>query len=466
MKAKNIGLALAAIAIAACDDNTSTLGLYPESDGISTSYSIFDVYTRSLAQDSVLGNNTKCYLGQVTDPETGTVIKADFLAQFHTQESYELPAFENMVKNETGEIEADSVEVRLYFESYYGDAENPMKMDVYELDTTNVIREDSSYYSNVNLDFYRIPGKAPIARKVFAATDYTVSEAVSGSSSYYPNIRVILPKEYGTFILRKYYENPQFFANSYNFIRHVCPGFYFKLTGGNGTMIYMDVSTLNVYFRYKDGNEEVSGMSRFAATPEVIQSNRFENKNLEGLLNETSCTYLKTPAGICTEIQLPIDNIYEGHSNDSVSRAEITLTRYNSTDQSQYALGAPSKLLLVRKKDMYSFFEEEKVSDSRTTYTTSFDETYNTYTFSNISRLISYCHNEKITEAAKANLSPEEWADQHPDWDKVVLIPVTITTNSSNQEVSVTHDMSMHSTRLVGGDTKLRMQVIYSRFSN
>ncbi len=465
MKTKYAGLLLGAIAFAACDDNTSTLGIYPGTDGISSSSSVFNVYTRSLALDSVLGNNAKCYLGQVTDPETGLEIKADFLAQFSTLENYELPAYENMVKNAAGEIEADSVEIRLYYESYYGDKNNPMKMEVYELDTANVVKEDTLYYSNADLSTYLAPNKGPIARKVFAAADYTVDENISGSSSYYPNIRVMLPKAYGTFILKKYYENPQYFANSFNFIRHVCPGFYFKLTGGNGTMIYMDVSTLNVYFRYKEGKEELAGMSRFSATPEVIQNNRFENKDLTPLLNETACTYLKTPAGLCTELSLPVDAIYNEHAGDSVSRAQITLTRYNGHSQNEYSLGIPSKILLVRKKDMYTFFEQKKVSDNRTTYITSFDETYNTYTFSNVSRLISYCYNEKIAEAAKAQLTPEEWAARNPDWNKVVLIPVTVDTDNSGTEVSVNNDMKMNSIRLVGGSTPIQMQVIYSKFN-
>ena len=57
---------------------------------------------------------------------------------------------------------------------------------------------------------------------------------------YTPNIRIKLDKaytdkngvtynNYGTYIMRKYCENPGFFLqNSYNFIHNVVPGFYFK----------------------------------------------------------------------------------------------------------------------------------------------------------------------------------------------------------------------------------------------
>ncbi len=465
MKSIYVGLLGLLLALTACDDNTSTLGLYPDTDEIDTSDSILDVRTRTSKLERIPSNSTTCYLGRVTDPETNAEIKSEFLAQFNTLENYDLPPFKDMVKNEAGEIEADSVELRLYFEDYFGDANNPMKVNVYELDSENIISEEGTYYSDINLSSYAKPNTAPLARKVFTATDYTVDENTSSSSDYYKNIRIILPKEYGTYILRKYYENPQFFENSYTFIRNVCPGFYFQLAGGNGTMLYLDVSTLNIYFRYMEDENVIDGMSRFAATPEVIQSNRIENSNLDDLVAQTQCTYLKTPAGLCTEMTLPIDEIYANHPTDSVSRAQITLTRYNSYEQDKYALGTPQTLLMVRKQDMETFFGEKKVADGHTSYTTSFDATYNTYTFSNISRLISFCRNEKQSEARKLGITPEEWAAQNPDWNKVMLIPVTVSTNTSGYQVSVTHDMKMNSVRLVGGDTPIRMQVIYSKFN-
>ena len=174
---------------------------------------------------------------------------------------------------------------------------------------------------------------------------------------------------------------------------------------------------------------------------------------------------MKTPAGICTEMTLPIDEIYHGHDNDSVNLAAISLTRYNATQQNKYVLGTPQNLLMIRKQEMYTFFEERKVSDKRTSYTTSFDPTYNTYSYSNISRLLSYCWKEKKEMAAAEGITPDEWAAKNPNWNKVVLIPVNITTNSSGYEVSVTHDMSMNSIRLVGGSTPVKMQVVYSKFN-
>ena len=53
------------------------------------------------------------------------------------------------------------------------------------------------------------------------------------------------------------------------------------------------------------------------------------------------------------------------------------------------------------------------------------------------------------------------------NWNKVMLIPVVTTYNSLNVLTRVRNDLSLGSTRLVGGDTKdIKISVVYSRFMN
>ena len=70
---------------------------------------------------------------------------------------------------------------------------------------------------------------------------------------------------------------------------------------------------------------------------------------------------------------------------------------------------------------------------------------------------------------AERGLTSAQYNALYPDWNKVLVIPVNITTtyNSTTQEteqVSVTHDFSVTSTRIVGGTTPLSMQIIYSTY--
>lgn len=470
-------IALATLLIAGCDDNTSTMGIPSKDEEVFPSYGTFLAYTHSEAMDSVLGNSTSSYLGSIDDPETGTRIRADFAAQFHTFENYSFPKFDLMfpddgVKRTTDSIRCDSVEVRLYFSNYYGAKNAPLKLEVYPLDKNNVLQEEEDYYTDTNLDQFVLPGSEPIATKVFTTEDYNLADAERNSATHADNVRIMLPDTVGSLIMRAYYDHPEYFKDSYTFIRKVCPGFLFKIRSGNGSMLSVDVSTLNIYFNFYDKvkrDSTCSALARFAATPEVIQSTQFSNDDMQSLVEEDDCTYLKTPAGIMTVAQLPINEIYQNHETDSVSRAQLTFTRLNNTKPSTQSLGIPQSLLLVRKADATSFFKKRSVADSKTSYTTSYSSTYNTYTFNNICRLISQCRKEKLAGMKAENLTEQEWEQKHPDWNKVVLIPVSISTATDTygetHQVSVTHDMSMNSIRLQGGaNTPIKMQVIYSRF--
>ena len=470
-------IALATLLIAGCDDNTSTMGIPSKDEEVFPSYGTFLAYTHSEAMDSVLGNSTSSYLGSIDDPETGTRIRADFAAQFHTFENYSFPKFDLMfpddgVKRTTDSIRCDSVEVRLYFSNYYGAKNAPLKLEVYPLDKNNVLQEEEDYYTDTDLDQFVLPGSVPIATKVFTTEDYNLADAERNSATHADNVRIMLPDTVGSLIMRAYYDHPEYFKDSYTFIRKVCPGFLFKIRSGNGSMLSVDVSTLNIYFNFYDKvkrDSTCSALARFAATPEVIQSTRFSNDDMQSLVEEDDCTYLKTPAGIMTVAQLPINELYQNHETDSVSRAQLTFTRLNNTKPSTQSLGIPQSLLLVRKADATSFFKKRSVADSKTSYTTSYSSTYNTYTFNNICRLISLCRKEKLAGMKAENLTEQEWEQKHPDWNKVVLIPVNISTATDTygetHQVSVTHDMSMNSIRLQGGaNTPIKMQVIYSRF--
>lgn len=470
-------IALATLLIAGCDDNTSTMGIPSKDEEVFPSYGTFLAYTHSEAMDSVLGNSTSSYLGSIDDPETGTRIRADFAAQFHTFENYSFPKFDLMfpddgMKRTTDSIRCDSVEVRLYFSNYYGAKNAPLKLEVYPLDKNNVLQEEEDYYTDTDLDQFVLPGSEPIATKVFTTEDYNLADAERNSATHADNVRIMLPDTVGSLIMRAYYDHPEYFKDSYTFIRKVCPGFLFKIRSGNGSMLSVDVSTLNIYFNFYDKvkrDSTCSALARFAATPEVIQSTQFSNDDMQSLVEEDDCTYLKTPAGIMTVAQLPINEIYQNHETDSVSRAQLTFTRLNNTKPSTQSLGIPQSLLLVRKADATSFFKKRSVADSKTSYTTSYSSTYNTYTFNNICRLISLCRKEKLAGMKAENLTEQEWEQKHPDWNKVVLIPVNISTATDTygetHQVSVTHDMSMNSIRLQGGaNTPIKMQVIYSRF--
>ncbi len=312
-----------------------------------------------------------------------------------------------------------------------------------------------------------------------SAVDNTLSDSVK--NKYQKNIRIKLPKEYGTFLMKKYYENPANFTNSYNFVHHVCPGFYYRIISGNGVMMSIDKILMRVYFRYKDQDTIYDGVQKVAATEEVLQNTRVENKNIDKLLDNDEYTYLKTPVGIYTEVTLPIDSIYNSeHESDTINSAKISFSRVNDNQQTDYNLPQPGTLLMLKSAELYDFFENSKVADGLTSYVATYTSTENAYTFNNIASLVSNIYSTRKTGAGvtsadtKATIQAKyaKWEAAHPDWNKVLLVPVTTSyTTQSNgyttQQVlsRVRNDLSLTSTRLVGGNTgDIKISVIYSRF--
>ena len=463
----------AMLLLAACADDTETIGIASETDIITSSVQTFTFTTRSVELGPVAANSAKSYIGRVTDPATDIDVSADFIALFHTPENYTLPDPARIIKNPDGSIACSSIELRLYFKTYKGDGNNPMKMAVYELDMDNVVSEDVTYYTDTDLFSFVNPQRTtPVAEKTFTAIDQTISESERESDDYYACIRIPLDTSEGQRILQLMVDHPEYFADSYQFSHHVCPGYYFMLKSGNGTLFTIDVCVMNVNFQYKDNDDNtLDGVARFSATPEVIQSTRFENKGIEDLMatiNDSqgnpveAYTYLTSPAGIATEVTLPVDEIYQNHDNDSISRARIVLTRLNSEDTDVFS--TPSSLLMVRPGKLTSFFENREVADDITSYVSDFSITSNTFTFENINRLISYLYHEKQSIMERDGLTSEQYAATYPDWNRVMLVPVVTAVNSSGILTSVQHDFSLCSARIVGGTKPQNMQVIYSTY--
>lgn len=457
MRIKTFWFTLFAIACCACDDNTSSLGveIIPDSDGITIHSKNFNIQTQTVQAEAELARTSTCYLGNYTDPETGTNIHSDFMAQFHCLENFEFP-------EKIEEDQAIRTDLRLFIDKFTGDSLALCRVSVYPL--TQSLDNDKNYYTDIDPTEFYDPNSAPIATTTFTVSDRTLSDSARYDGNSYRNIRIQLPSSVGTDIIRKYKDHPEYFKDADSFEKNVCKGYYIKLDKGEGVMMDIYVSQLQVYFNYYIDSSTgkldslVTGISTFSATEEVIQATSVKAKGMEQLIQDQEATYVKTPCGLYTEMTLPIEEIAE--TNDTINGARLIFTRYNSENALEnYQLPAPQYLLMVRKKDMYSFFENNDVANDNTSYITTFTSSYNTYTYSNISHLISYIRKEWNEGKKKDPL----WVEKNPDWNKVILIPVTPTYNTSGTLVAVNHDLSLSSAKLRNSDIKL--QIIFSRFN-
>ena len=435
------GVVLTAMAISSCDETTDQIGgsLTSDEDQLNIASKVFNVQTRTVIADTVFNNSDEhlgsvftqsstCYLGMVRDPQTQADIKSEFATQFHLLDIVTIPDADKFLSLDNGLPAADSCYLILYVSNPFNTADTlaSVKMTVHELDKT--LETGLKYYSDFNpmkLGMVRTEGLNK--NKMFSYRNLVDNDSLRGTSSYMNNIRVSLNEpytdkngvtynNYGTYIIRQFHEHPEYFKNSYAFSRHVCPGF----------------------------------------------------QAIKKLAEETTHTYIKSPAGLFTEVTLPVKEIKEGHENDSLIAAKISFQRINDESSDSRMFGIPNTLLMVQEDSLKTFFEGNNVPDQATSFYANYNyinSTWNgtnTYNFANIASLITKVW-EKYQEGIKNDAN---WEQKHPNWNKVLLVPITYESGSST---NAQHDMSLTSTRLVGGADNpyepIKINVAYAKFN-
>lgn len=490
---------IAALTMVACDDTTDTIGssITNNVDNLSIADAAFNVTTHSLEAGAVLSKSNNGIIGKVRDPETGAYLTADYMTQVAPLTTFTISKLDSIViaglkaanksiptgtidaKDYLDYINADSCCILVSYQSTYGDTLTTQKVSAYEM--SKPIEEGKNYYSDfdpfnegyVAEDNYHTTRTYTLANKNKSFKIY-LNKPYKKDGKTYAN--------YGSYIMQTYVEHPEYFKSNYAFLHHVCPGFYIKHEGGMGNVA--DIWNTELQFSWKYMSKNADGTkdsikvtwNRFDGTEEVLQTNHITNTKIDDLVNKSNeesnnYTYLKSPAGIFTEVELPVENILKGHEKDTLNTASITFTRINNEEtdaDDPYAFKAPDYLLMIPKDSLKTFFEHDNLVNNRT----SFYATYaainkNAYTFSNISNMITAMN--QVAEDKRTE-----------NWNKAVLIPISITTvteNSTTVISKITHNMTLTSTKMVKGvdtyETKdgkevptgpVQIKVIYSKF--
>lgn len=487
-----LGLAVSLMALSACNNDDLTIGssLTNDVDKLDVTAATFPVTTRTITVDSVVARTSDCYFGRIKDPETGAYITTDFMSQFHILESFALVDEDSVISKENGLVIADSCEIMIYLDeaSTFCDSLAAMKMRVSELSTP--VEDGKNYYSNfdpVKLGYLRKDGLTK--DKVFTWAEMYTNKTVSSSSSeqYSKHIRIPVNepytdkdgktyKNYGSYILQQYYLHPEYYANSETFTKNLCPGFFYEITDGLGFHGKVPYTGLRIHYRTISQDTVYNTNIILAGTPEVLQTIRITNEQdkLDELAADNSCTYLKSPAGLFTEVTIPIDDIMKGHANDSLLAASLSFQRINSEVTDKTALTIPRNVLLICKDSVEHFFAEDALADNVTSFIATYGTSnQNVYTFSSLSPLITHLAQLK----AEGEKSTPLWTTQHPDWNKLLLIPIhldQVTTTSiygvtNTATIGIEHDMSITSTRLIGGSGNtgqpIEINVAFGKFN-
>lgn len=480
MKFKFLAIIGLTATLYSCDDSTTGIGDFvADEDQIKAYATTYNVETKTVKVSDisdgrgVYSRTSSAYLGKITDPDFGE-FTADFITQVNCPEGFAYPSTFQKIT---------STQLELYYMSYYGDSLAPMKVGINLLRDDVEINDDGNdadiYYTTY--DPYQYAQTQVIGEKDYAAYDKSVSDSIrnatnsSGQKTYYPSVVIDLDKTkvpgtdmtFSEYLQDMYVNHREYFKDANTFINNVLKGFYVHNTSGEGSVLYIQDIWLRTYFDYtikgsQDQDSTVSSYYAFAATKEIFMSTRLNNdEKLDDFVtdaNKTKDTYLKTPAGLWTEITLPLEQMYDDLKTDTLNSVSLTLTKYRNTIENRengIEMGTPQYLLLLRKNDLKEFFEGNHSYDNRTSFLATYNSTTNSYSFSSLNRLISYIFAEMRN------------SDERPEgWDKLLLVPVQVEKDSQNKVIGISsHDLEVNSARLFKGsdDNPLQITVIYTK---
>lgn len=428
------------VASAACSDSLSEIGAStrPDTDGITIKTSQFEVPIETVYRDSIYVRTGYPLLGQITDPYLGE-FKAGYLAQFYANKETSMDIYDSsdsltfgllrtsfireMEAKEPGEWDPnhyytsrydslvgnkiDSMTIRIYYQSYYGDSLAPMQVSIYSLnsDADFASMPESDFYSNN--DFSSLYSKKNfLGSKGYTPANRELSDSARSVSNYMNYIEVKLDDKYKDQFLRmaaqaaiaRDTKNPihskftDIFASQSKLRSQWLSGVCVKPTFGDGSLIKVYYTAIYLFYssyhRYAedgtllrntaddgDSTYTVNHVRYIAVTPDVIQMAGFEFKDeqKEERLSYADTAFISSPQGYYSAIELPVGKIISQMMNDPARKdssyflnaANFYLKAYKPQGTVLSNTPAPT-LLMVQEDSVNIYFEEGKLPNSVT----------------------------------------------------------------------------------------------------
>ena len=440
------------VLIYSCDDSLKNLGfsIQPDSDRITVGTDSLFIKARTVSVDSLLpdgmfAKTKNPVLGVYKDPIFGT-IKSDYVGQFYYPEG----------KNFPDDAIIDSVKVAVLYNSWKGDSIAPIELSVYEVNKNLPI---GNHYTKFDPTEY-VDMSAPIGSTVFSAGNVEVPLSERLQPDYYHRAFVDLPKTIG----ERIHQLSEDFSQAgkvldTDIFKEYFKGLYLTTSFGAGSILKLDHTYLYLHFHYLDKKGSSTkqdtirtGNMILNTTPEVIQINQIKNENDKLLEANDDYAFIKSPAGVFTEITFPFSEKASKLNNQALNLAKFSVTALPEKDPNKKHLLDPAPyLLLVNKDDMKEFFEKRKIPDNVTSFYAQLDPTTYTYNFGNLSAMVNY-YKEKNDGKVK---------------DLVfLLVPVDLAITSGQNQSSITavyNQMTPTATTILKSPTKMKMDLVFSK---
>lgn len=400
--------------LVSCDDQNNALGIdsIPDYDKLSSFSKDYEIKWKTVSADLKHQNIEKGtsynniyvtshygYIGEIPNTQYGR-IRSEYLTQLHIPPGFKFA-------DTPIDDKIDSVAITLYYSGYTGDSLAP-----------------------ISVEAYRLAKSLPFSKYTISDVSEYVSDDLLGKASYYAGrghgktvsgltlVEIPLPRELGQEIYNRSKNNDPVFASQAAFDKYF-PGIYITTGAGTGSILRVQRTALTMYFKKqvtgktKDKKSDSTYLATFtqqlAHTSEVPQLSRFANEGLDRLINtapSTGASYIKSPAGVVTELSIPTraiaKTLKEAKTDVERELNSLPLTLYGEPQgNGQYDLSLPEHLLILPKDSVAKFFEKEltELDAPYTTYLSTKSATGSaTYIFGNLAPLVKRQIQEKPDE--------------------------------------------------------------------
>ncbi|MBP1641142.1 MAG: hypothetical protein H6Q17_2725 [Bacteroidetes bacterium] len=433
-------------------DSDLGLSIQPSGDEIVLGVDTFHVNSFSIKTGS-FSSPASCsadslLLGEFYNPTYGTT-RGEVLAEFTTPSAYTVPAG----------AKADSLTLTLIFNTWKGSRYSPVQIAAYEMDK-GALSYNTTYYTTEDPENYCSKSLLLGSRISVAVPDTVIDTA-----SYQPHLRY----KFSTTQVNRFFQAAKdgVFKTQSAF-SDFFKGIYLRSEYGDGSIWNINHLYMTLYYHYhafvSNKDTTLTNGLIFPASKDVRQIGLISHKDIVSTISSIpdTVTYVTSPAGIYTQINLPVGRILNkakerfGNKVINFNHAGMNVEVTNRDTTHVYALKPAPTLMLTRKANLLNYLKNYNYSTD-TIMTATYSTTTHRYVFDLstylTSKLHKYYDGKTISDA---------------DIEEMVLIPIEyVTASSSSSTITAIKQQSTLSGMQLRNkkcDSPLRINIFYNGF--
>lgn len=435
-------LFLTSLLLIACEANEIGAEIQPTEDKLSVKTDSFSVSATSALITNRYSESDKLLLGNYDDPIFGSA-KLDFLAEFRYLNA-DFPAT----------AEAKSLQVVLYYKTFFGDSTAVQEATVYQLNNPLVFSEN--YNADINLEEF-CDKSTILGKKVYVAYDPTVPDSIQDNEGYCNTVKIDLPISMAQTLI----SDRSITQSQTNFLEFI-KGVY--VTNEYTGQVVLDVDSVNLElsFDYAPSASKpdslVNAVRVYPLNKETTGVLRVSNVKTPDLDNiPDSLIYLSSYLGLAPRLELPINKMreklgFKAGGIVSINNVSLILEEAICADSLSTELDVPTYLILIREADIEKFFTQSLYpADDINTILGVYEKKLRAYRFNNIADDL-----HEILFEGKDEL----------EMNPYYILPVTGATDIQGTDAVVRHQFRPTGVRLRSGlneKSNMRLSVTYTK---